>query len=72
MVGVVCSDEKFQSCAGAVGLIPLNINIDGNTHAALFYAYNLHAQIELIWGMLLQLTRCSMQRWLVLYRGAKI
>ena len=35
-------------------------DVDG--YAALFQAYNLYAQIELIWAILLQLSRCSMQR----------
>ena len=43
MVGIIYSSKKFQSCGAAVGLIPLNINIDGNTYAVLFYAYSLHA-----------------------------
>ena len=42
---------KISIFGAAVGLIPLNAsryraNVDG--HAALFYAYKLHAQIELI------------------------
>ena len=66
---------KISIFGAAVGLIPLNAsryqaNVD--SHAALFYAYNLHAQIKLSWGILLQLNSCSIQRWLVVYRGANI
>ena len=75
LVSIVYGVENFNICQAAVGLIPLNAsryraNVD--SHTALFYAYKSHAQIELIWAIRLQPTRCSMQRLLMLYKGAKI
>ena len=70
VVGVVCSDEKFRSCAAALELSSrYRANIDGYT--TLFHTYNLYAQIELNRAYLSQLYRRSKQYWLALYAAVK-
>ena len=44
---------------------------DTDSYATLFYTYNLHAQIELLWAYLSQLYRPSKQYWLALYAAVK-